>query len=99
MIRGLYTKIYVSLYISIYGFQNLSKLYSLVSMASHMWLMTNELLNPCRFTHLITRDVHNNHKLTIDCLIHMYTHACEFMTSKTLWHTKNYGMPWQILVP
>jgi hypothetical protein len=38
MIKWIYEKIHISLYISIYGFQNLSKLYSFVSMGSHYFL-------------------------------------------------------------
>jgi hypothetical protein len=43
MNKGLYKKIHISLYISIYSFQNLSKLSSFVSMGSHYF--------PCQKNH------------------------------------------------
>jgi hypothetical protein len=44
-IKDFTKKIYISLYISIYGFQNLSKLSSFVSMASHYFLCQKNYSN------------------------------------------------------
>jgi hypothetical protein len=76
MNKWIYKKIHISLYISIYDFQNLLKLFTFVSMASHYFL--------CQFFFIelsILVDIMSPYSHDMDCDIGVLA----FQNSNMLW--------------